>query len=80
MKLKCKQDILSATNGIFGIGAKPRRPIKGLTKHKEYLAAPVALVSNWTNHTTVDKSNYHFLIYNDFGVWQTYDLDLFEPA
>jgi hypothetical protein len=80
MKLKCKQDVWPATNGLLGIGAKPARAISGLTKWKEYEATPIAVVSNWTNHTSIDADDYCFLIYNDLGQWETYPLYLFEPA
>lgn len=81
MKLKCKQDHWPATDGVFGIGGKPRRQIEGLTLGKVYAGEPVSVVSGGdvggygSTNTTIE-----FLIYNDTKEWKSYQLNLFEPA
>ena len=79
MKLKCVKAHEDPSNGFLGIGAHGRRPIEGLTIGKEYEGSPIALVSNWTDMTTIDQDNYEFLIFNDNEEWETYDLNLFSP-
>lgn len=81
MKLKCKQGYFNATNGIMGFGAKPRRPIEGLTEGKEYIGELVPIVYNVMNQgTTINEDDIKVMIYNDDGNWKPYQLNLFEPA
>jgi len=80
MNIKCIQDYWPETKGILGIGAKHREKINGLTKGQIYNATPVSITEGEGNiafgtiGTTVK-----FLIFNDDGEWQTYQLGLFQP-
>lgn len=80
MKLKCKVAHQEATNGLFGVGAKPRTRIDGLTLGKEYVGNLVPLVNNFSQSTTIAASDIKAMIYNDNQEWKAYSLNLFEPA
>ena len=79
MKLKCKTGFKPATNGILGIGAKPRRPIKGLTEGNTYTGELVPAAFSVLEGTRIDESDICAMLYNDEQEWECYDLNLFEP-
>lgn len=80
MKLKCVQDHWPAKSGVLGFGAKPKTKIEGITEGKEYSGSPLAELHDWVSTGgSLDTKN-TFLIYNDDEEWETYQLDLFEPA
>jgi hypothetical protein len=76
MKLKCRVAYEKPSDGFLGIGAHGRKPIAGLTEGKEY---EVALASDASGQQYT-STTFYFLVYNDNGEWETYDLDLFGPA
>lgn len=78
MKLKCKKAHEDASNGFLGIGARGPKPIEGLTLGKQYDAFVVNQVEGSGQSISFDN-NVYFLIYNDFEMWDYYDLNLFEP-
>jgi len=80
MKLKCKQDHWPAKSGVLGIGAKPRTKIEGLTEGKDYNGSPLAELHDWVANGGSLNTTITFLIYNDNSEWETYQLNLFEPA
>lgn len=81
MKLKCVDDHWAATNGFLGIGAKPETKIKGLTLGKVYEGLVVTSVTGDGNIGFGSiNSSYDFLIFNDDGEWESYQLNLFEPT
>jgi hypothetical protein len=66
---------------MIGFGAKPRTKIEGLTEGKEYLGTTVTKTSgSVTGGMGSIDSTSQFLIFNDNEEWETYQLDLFEPA
>lgn len=82
MKLKCVQDYWPAKEPNFiGFGGKPKTKIEGLTENNEYEGTPIAKVYGSIGGGSGDVySKTHFLIFNDDGEWESYQLDLFEPV
>jgi len=79
-KLICVDAYYDATSGFLGMGAKPKRPIEGLTEGKEYTGYPVSEVRGEGNIGFGSISTQvNFLIFNDDGEWQTYNVDCFKP-
>lgn len=79
MKVVCVDAYWDATNGFLGLGAKPKRPIEGLTEGKTYEGSPVTTVSGGSMNTSVSTC-IEFLIFNDNEEWQTYSVDCFRPV
>lgn len=71
MKLVCISD--TTQKGLF---TKRTEKLKGLTKGKAY---SVMLFSNASGYNTTSTSK-EFLVYNDIGQWETYDLSRFKPV
>lgn len=81
IKLLCVDGFYNATNGFLGLGAKPKRKIEGLTEGMQYTGYPVTEVSGDGNIGFGSISTQiSFLIYNDDGEWQTYNVDCFKPV
>lgn len=75
MKLICVQDHWPASNGVMGIGAKPRRRIAGLTEGKTYFGNVVGEASG--QYTTTD---FYIIVFDDNRQWTKHKMFLFEPA
>lgn len=78
MKVICIDAFYDATNGFLGLGAKPKRPIEGLTEGKQYTAQVVNILSYGGNVSV--SNDIQFLVWNDNEVWETYPINCFKPA
>lgn len=78
MKVICVDAHWEATKGILGLGAKPRRPIPGLTEGKKYDVEVVNIVDGGGSCSV--GNNVQFLIFNDNEEWETYSTDCFKPV
>lgn len=75
MKVVCVNDKVKR-----GFINKTVEKCESLTEGNVYEATPIALVSNVFNSTTIDISNYCFLIFDDEGNWSTHSMERFKPV
>lgn len=76
MKVICINDKVKVSTGLF---SSEMRNDGTLTFGKIYQVAPVALVDNFFNQTTINISNYKFMLYNDKGQWVCHSPERFKP-
>ena len=78
MKIKCVKAKTDPSSGLFGLGAHDGEEIEGLTLGKTYTAQVVNELSGGGSMRV--SNDFQFLIFNDKGEWEVYDLYLFVPA
>lgn len=87
MKLICVNDReeVEYKTGIFS-SEKRKEKVDGITEGKTYSGELMALCNNsrWEgidqSRTQINFEDYGFLIYDDNGEWECYDLYHFKPA